>query len=826
MRITLILFLLSSVTFAFGGAAIAQQTVKVGVYQNRPLNYVDETGQPKGFFIDIIENIAAKENWQLEYVVDTWTECLANLETGMIDLLGVIAYSSSRNKIFDFTYESVLTEWGTIYLHDKSRIESLLDLKNKKIAVLHNDMHFLYLRDLFRQSGIKCRFIEAFEYEDVLELVSRGICQAGLLSQYHGLQFERSFNIKRSSILVSPQKLYFAGTKNRSLELLDAIDRHLRKLKDDEHSFYYQSMQKWFEVGPQPFVGRRVVWVAMGLVALVSIFGMLSLILRAQVKSRTKALFEKNEALLREIDQRKQTETALKQSEEKFFKLFDASPICMVLATLEEGRYLDINAAFSKITGFQSDDVIGSTSIEIGLWPDPSARAGMVEMLRKEGRLEAYPIKFKMKNGELRDFLWSAEVIDFYDKTCMLSGLLDVTDYKKAEEEKEDLQRQLQHSQKLEAVGTLTGGIAHDFNNILQAISGYAQILLMEKDRAHPDFEMLEGIQSSAQRASDLTKRMLVFSRKVDNKIRAVNLNQEVDHVAKMLKETIPRMIEIDLQLAQDLHSINADSGQIEQVLLNFGINARDAMPEGGRLTFKTENIFLDYLFCRTHLEVTPGEYVLLTVSDTGQGIPKETLPHIFEPFFTTKETGKGTGLGLSVVYGIVKAYRGHIFCESQFGSGTVFKVYFPIRPPDFEQEISEIERTPEKIQGKETILIVDDENTVRSIVKDLLHKFGYQTLSASSGEEAIEIFRRREQEIDLVILDLSMPGMGGQKCLKQLLRINHKLNIIISSGYLYSGDVRETLQWGAAAYIEKPYKLKDILLIVRQVLDSPDNQI
>jgi CheY-like chemotaxis protein len=374
----------------------------------------------------------------------------------------------------------------------------------------------------------------------------------------------------------------------------------------------------------------------------------------------------------------------------------------------------------------------------------------------------------------------------------------------------------------MEAVGTLTGGIAHDFNNILQAISGYTQILLMEKKEGHPDFKMLNGIQRSAQRASDLTKRMLMFSRKVDHEMQAVDLNQEVDHVAKMLKETIPRMIEIDLRLSQNLQFINADPGQLEQVLMNFGINARDAMPDGGRLVFGTENVFLDYDFCKTHLEVTPGEYVLLRVTDTGHGIGKDALAHIFEPFFTTKETGKGTGLGLSVVYGIVKTHRGHIFCESRMGSGTTFKVYFPALKPGFDQELSEIQLSDEKTHGEETLLVVDDEKTVRYIIRDLLGKFGYHILLASSGEQAIEIYGDNQHRIDLVILDLSMPGMGGEKCLKQLLRINPRLKVMISSGYFYSGDIRETLHWGAAAYIEKPYKFKEILLLVRKVLDNP----
>jgi len=231
----------------------------------------------------------------------------------------------------------------------------------------------------------------------------------------------------------------------------------------------------------------------------------------------------------------------------------------------------------------------------------------------------------------------------------------------------------------MEAVGTLAGGIAHDFNNILQAIIGYTQILLMGKNTSEPDYEKLEAIESSAQRASELTQRLLIFSRKVESQLKPVELNQEVVQVSRMLERTIPKMIEIELNLAEDLKIVNADPVQIEQIMMNLGVNARDAMSDGGKLVFETRNVILDEAFCKTHMGCQPGEYVLLKVSDNGVGIEKELKQHIFEPFFTTKETGKGTGLGLAMVYGIVKSHNGYITCESELGQGTALSIYFPI---------------------------------------------------------------------------------------------------------------------------------------------------
>ena len=396
----------------------------------------------------------------------------------------------------------------------------------------------------------------------------------------------------------------------------------------------------------------------------------------------------------------------------------------------------------------------------------------------------------------------------------------DITERRRAEEEKENLQAQLQQAQKMEAVGTLAGGIAHDFNNILQAIDGYTQLMLMEKPKQDLEYNRLTSIQNSVSRASSLVKNLLLFSRKAETEFRPVELIKEVEHALNILKRAIPKMVEIEVHYSDRVWTIMADPVQIEQIILNLGNNAVDAMPDGGNLVFEVKNITLDDNFTDRHLGSTPGNYVLLSVSDTGQGMDKQTTEKIFEPFFTTKEFGKGTGLGLASVYGIVKKHDGYISCYSETGHGTTFRIFFPA----IEQVIALDEK--EDVQkpiptGNETILIVDDEEEIREITQEALGRFGYAVITVSSGEEALELYSTKSNEIDLVIMDLWMPGMGGRKCLQELIQIDPKIKVIISSGHSINGQVKKVIDSGAKGYVGKPFQLADLLNTLRAVLDE-----
>ena len=523
-------------------------------------------------------------------------------------------------------------------------------------------------------------------------------------------------------------------------------------------------------------------------------------------------------ATLVDITERKQAEKLLRSSEEKYRLLVDNAEESIYVA--QSGRLVFANPKTERIIGYSIDELMARPFTEF-IYPDDRDIVLERHVKRLKGYKEPFNYNFRVqqKSGGVRWVDLKVVLIEWEGKPATLNFVSDITSQKEAEEEKLKIEAQLRQSQKMEAIGILAGGIAHDFNNLLQAINGYTQLLLLEKETTDPDILNLKGIQKASNRAANLVKQLLLFSRKAEIERKPINLDIEIEHVRKMLERTIPKMVDIRIHHGSRLWAVNADPIQIEQILLNMGVNAVDAMPDGGELIIETQNVTLDQEYAQEHLEAAAGNYVLLTVSDTGQGMDKETVEHIFEPFFTTKAFGKGTGLGLASVYGTVKSHGGHINCYSEIGLGTTFKIYFPaLEQPATEEEK---EFPPNPPGGTETILLVDDEKAIRGSARQALARFGYTVMTASTGEEALEIYSGKSGAIDLVIMDLGMPGMGGYKCLGELLQINPTVKVVIASGYSINGQVRKALEIGAAGYVGKPYQLSDLLYKVREALDK-----
>ena len=385
--------------------------------------------------------------------------------------------------------------------------------------------------------------------------------------------------------------------------------------------------------------------------------------------------------------------------------------------------------------------------------------------------------------------------------------------------EQKQLERELQQAQKLEAVATLAGGVAHDFNNLLQTMQSFSELLLQHKHQDEPDYYEINEIFTAAKRGGELTRQLLTYSRKIKSEKRTINLNDQAHQAHQLLRRTIPKMIEIDLRLEEDLKLVDADPVQIEQVLMNLAINARDAMPDGGRLLIMTANLSRPEKQSGTEPVSPSRDWVLLSVSDTGHGMDKDTLEQIFEPFFSTKAPGKGTGLGLSMVHGIVKNHDGRITCRSTPGKGTCFQIYLPAVAPGMEKK--PVEEKKEYGGGNETILVVDDEETVRRSGKERLERAGYTVLTASGGEMALDIYRQKTLKIHLVLLDLIMPGMGGISCLYELLQTDPGLKVVIISGYSPDEETMEVIEACTNGYLRKPYTGDQLLSNVRNALDG-----
>ena len=390
---------------------------------------------------------------------------------------------------------------------------------------------------------------------------------------------------------------------------------------------------------------------------------------------------------------------------------------------------------------------------------------------------------------------------------------------REAEEEKEKLQAQLLQAQKMEAIGILAGGIAHDFNNILTAIQGYTDLAMMKMDEADPLYRDLKQIDLSATRAANLTRQLLLFSRRQPMEFTPINLNTTVDNLLKMLNRLIGEDITIKTELEPELWTVKADAGNIEQAIMNLTVNARDAMPEGGTLTITTENVNLDEDYCKTYTYARPGRFVCLTIEDTGIGMDKETIPHIFEPFFSTKGAGKGTGMGLSVVHGIVKHHEGWVNVYSEPGQGSTLKIYLPAVSLKPEEE-PEDAISQKDLQGSgENILLVEDEEGVREFATSALHENGYVIYEAASAEEALDIFEKEKGNFDLVFSDVVLPGKGGLELIDQLLSQKPDLRVLLSSGYTDQKSQWPVIRKRGFRFLQKPYALTDLLRGINEAI-------
>jgi nitrogen-specific signal transduction histidine kinase/CheY-like chemotaxis protein len=396
---------------------------------------------------------------------------------------------------------------------------------------------------------------------------------------------------------------------------------------------------------------------------------------------------------------------------------------------------------------------------------------------------------------------------------CVIATGLDITDQKKLEE-------QLRHVQKMETLGTLVGGIAHDFNNQLTIVLGNIRLVLANLTADMPGRTELVDAEEAGQRCADMTQGLLTFSKGRVGQLTNCNLNELVVESKRLLKRVLPATIAIHTDVDSAGCWVNADRTQLHQLLMNLAVNARDAMADGGVLTLATANREVEPNECAGRVEWRPGKFVVITVSDTGSGMSPEVAARIFEPFFTTKKLGEGTGLGLAMVFGIVQAHQGWITFTTAQGQGTVFRVYLPAaEAPALEQP----ETPPKRVEGgHERILVVDDEEMVRKLARTILERYGFQVMVAEDGERALAVYREHAEEIDLVLLDFTMPGLTGLQVLREMRQINPLARVIVSSGHTQDSNMEQLLEAGAEGFVAKPYRPQELVASIRQVLDEP----
>jgi PAS domain S-box-containing protein len=515
-------------------------------------------------------------------------------------------------------------------------------------------------------------------------------------------------------------------------------------------------------------------------------------------------------------NKRRASDSALRESSEKYRT---------ILESIEEGYFeTDLkgnltfcNDPFCKIIGYPRSQLLGM-NVREHTTPDTAEKISRItEQVKQTGRPEdvtAYDVIHQ--NGSKMALELSISLLtDKYGKPAGFRGMLrDVTKRKETEEEKRLLETQLQQAQKMESIGTLAGGIAHDFNNILMGIQGNATLMKLKIGSEHPSYEKIRNIEKSVQNGTELTKQLLGFARRGKYLVKITDLNEVIEKSSSLFVRT-KKEIQIHTNFHEGIWAVEVDSGQIEQVLLNLYVNAWQAMPEGGDLYLKTRNVMLDSSYVKP-FEVAYGKYVEISVSDTGVGIDRETRERIFEPFFTTKEMGRGTGLGLASVYGIIKSHGGYIDVCSEKEKGTTFTIYLPAseKEPVWDKAVP-----AETLKGTGTILLIDDEKMILDVGCELLEELGYTVLSALSGRQAIDIFQKNSDKIDLIIMDMIMPGMNGGETFDRLRNINSNIKVLLSSGYSVNGQATKILRRGCDGFIQKPFNLNQLAEKIGEIM-------
>ena len=509
------------------------------------------------------------------------------------------------------------------------------------------------------------------------------------------------------------------------------------------------------------------------------------------------------------------SEELLRASERKYRSLVESIPDIIIALDLD-GAINYVGPRWKKILGHEDSEVLGKYFIQFAPVEDhPLLIQVFKEVRNNKKSVENIRWQYFRKDGQV--FYFSGSSAPILDEQGNMVGSMviarDITEYKKLEE-------QLLQAQKMDSIGNLAGGIAHDFNNLLGGILGYASFVKKKMSLEDPLYHSVNSIERTAEQAAELTKQLLGFARRGKYQVKPINCNALIQDLIQFLGRTIDKRITLQVELDPQLHLIEGDEAQLQQSLINICLNARDAMPSGGTLKLVTGNQILSKEIYLNQRGWKEGDYVRITLSDTGTGIPREIQSQIFEPFFTTKEPGRGTGLGLSMVYGIIQNHGGYIDLKSEPEQGTTFELFLPSITGAVITEESPVLHPTVTPKGSETVLIVDDEDIIRQLGADILEDVGYKVILATRGEEAIRLYQQQGKDIDLVVLDVVMPGMGGKETFRKLKEINPKIKVLLSSGYSTDGEVGEILKEGVEGMVQKPYKDEELIEKVREILD------
>ncbi len=769
-----------------------------------PYEFLDKHGKPVGYNVDLVRAVARELDLNIEIRLGRWRERIRALAEGRIDLIQGMFYSSQRDKKFDFSPPHTVSHYVAVARKgEKPAPESIDELRQMRIVVQKGDI----LHDFVLKNGFENQVIALTDQKAVLSELSSGQHDCALVSRVTALylidKHDWSNLVLAKKPLLTGEYCYAAANGQKAL--LAQFSEGLKAL--EQNGEYRRIHHKWFGVYEKQTTSLQtalrysaIVLVPLLLILLIAFTWSWSL--RRQVAEKTKALQE---------------------SLEQFKHVFEAANVGKSMI-FPSGK-VKANEAFADLLGYPLAELESKNWQDVTFDEDvETCRKISAELLTKDKHAARLEKRFIHKNG---DTIWADVSVAIRRDSegrplYFMNTAVDITERKKAEAEHEKLQSQLMQARKMESVGRLAGGIAHDFNNMLNVIIGYTELAL---GKMNPD-DLLHGylkeIFNAALRSADITRQLLAFARKQTITPRVLDLNETVEGTLKMLRRLIGEDIDLIWRPCSELKSIYMDTSQLDQILANLCVNARDAIGGVGKITIETDNVHFNTNYCADHAGFIPGDFVLLAVSDNGRGMNKEEMDNLFEPFFTTKAVGNGTGLGLATVYGIVKQNTGVINVYSEPGKGSTFKIYLPVHTG--EKSESEVENIAEVPVGQgETILLVEDEASILELTEKMLTGLNYRVLAASTPTEAVDMAHKQKGEIHLLLTDVIMPGMNGRDLAERLQSDCSELKVLFMSGYTANVIAHRRVLDEGMNFIQKPFSKKELANKVKKALEGPD---
>ncbi len=786
---------------------------RIGYENDPPLHYPDKNGHPTGLAVEVVREAAQRAGVRLQWIFQRQSSEAA-LRSGQIDLWPLMTIRPERKGVVYIT-EPYRENESCILVPAESPFQRLAELDGHAICL---DGGPLAQRLLNNQlPHIRLQLVDT--PADAIASLCRGKVEAAYLDGFSAISTlldGTACSGRKLRLIRVPETrgLLGIGATFQAAKAADAIRKEIGRMAEEGHlaalvSRWSDTSGRTMELNAALAQSQRRVDYLSGAIA--GILVLMCFIVWMALRLR----HQRNRMI--------QAEEARQKSEKRYVGLFGNMTEGVALSRIirdQDGQVInyqvvDVNPCFEKIIAMHSQDVVNHMATEIFRVGEPPY---LQECLGCTASGEPFHLEAYFSSLE-KYFNLSIVPIE-QDLFAMIFS--DITSRKQAEAEKSKLEGQLQQVQRMESVGRLVGGVAHDFNNLLTVINGYSDLLLNGKDCTETQQKQLQQIQGAGQQAASLTQQLLAFSRRQVIQPKLVDLNRVIRETREMLSRLIGEDIELITKLHPDLGLTMADQGQLHQVLMNLVVNARDAMPKGGRILIETSNVFLDSEYAAIHPEVNPGPCILLSVSDTGVGIEEEHLRHIFEPFFTTKAQGEGTGLGLSMVYGIIRQNQGWIWPYSEPGKGTTFKIYLPQVRTGVE-EVVRVAADNALAEGSETILLVEDQENVRFLANTVLQKCGYRVIEAAHGAGALESARVYEQKIHLLLTDVVLPGMTGKDLADNLKESRPDIKVLYSSGYTENVIAHHGVLEPGIHYLAKPYTPGILAAKVRQVLDASE---